>query len=267
MTSTATKPRRSPATDLALIATFAAFIAVCAILPAITIAGPVPFTLQTFAILLTGAVLGARRGFLAALLYLAVGAIGLPIFAGGSAGLAPFAGPTVGYLVSFPFAAAATGLIVERLPRRGVGAGTLLILGATLVGVVVNHGLGILGLAWRGGMTLGEAALVDVVFVPGDLVKALLAAIVAAAVHRAFPALLPRRGGVVRAAEAPESGSAAGSAGGAGPIDRVGSIDVADATTGATTGASAQATTAGTQTTGASSEAPAARSDAANGQA
>ncbi|QBE48828.1 biotin transporter BioY [Leucobacter triazinivorans] len=188
------RPKRTnAATDLALIATFAAFIAVCAILPAITIAGPVPFTLQTFAILLTGAVLGARRGFLAAALYLAIGAIGLPVFAGGAAGLAPFAGPTVGYLLSFPLAAAATGAIVSRIPRRGVTLGALLIFLAALVGVVVNHGLGILGLVWRADMTFGQAALADLVFLPGDVVKALLAAVIAAAVHRAFPALLPRR--------------------------------------------------------------------------
>lgn len=189
------RPRRNPGTDIALIAVFAALIAVCAILPAIYV-GPVPFTLQTFAVVLTGMVLGARRGFLAALLYLAVGAIGLPVFAGGAAGLAPFAGPTVGYLISFPFAAAATGFIVERIPRRGVFATGLLIFLAGLVGSpLINHGLGILGLAWRGGMTLGQATLADLVFVPADLVKVLLAAIVATAVHRAFPNLLPRRGG------------------------------------------------------------------------
>lgn len=186
------RQRRNPATDLALIATFAALIAVCAILPAISL-GPVPFTLQTFAIVLTGAVLGARRGFFAALLYLAVGAIGLPVFAGGSAGLAPFAGPTMGYLVSFPFAAAAAGLIAARIPRRGALGTTLALLLATVVGVAVNHALGIAGLAWRGGMSIGQAAIVDVAFLPLDLVKALLAAIVATAVHRAFPALLPVR--------------------------------------------------------------------------
>ncbi|QZY50931.1 biotin transporter BioY [Leucobacter tenebrionis] len=186
------RQRRNPATDLALIATFAALIAVCAILPAISL-GPVPFTLQTFAIVLTGAVLGARRGFFAALLYLAVGAIGLPVFAGGSAGLAPFAGPTMGYLVSFPFAAAAAGFIASRIPRRGAVATTLALLLATVVGVAVNHVLGIAGLAWRGGMSVGQAAIVDVAFLPLDLVKALLAAIVATAVHRAFPALLPVR--------------------------------------------------------------------------
>lgn len=199
------RPRRSPATDLALIATFAALIAVCAILPAISL-GPVPFTLQTFAVVLTGAVLGARRGFLAALLYLAVGAVGLPIFAGGSAGLAPFAGPTVGYLVSFPFAAAAAGFVAARVPRRGSASTALLLFLATLAGVAVNHALGIVGLAWRGGMSIGAAAAVDIVFLPLDVVKALLAAIVATAVHRTFPALLPRR--AARAAADPVAGRA-----------------------------------------------------------
>ncbi|MBL5972327.1 MAG: biotin transporter BioY [Candidatus Leucobacter sulfamidivorax] len=204
------RARRNPGTDIALIAVFAALIAVCAILPAIYV-GPVPFTLQTFAVVLTGMVLGTRRGFLAALLYLAVGAIGLPVFAGGAAGLAPFAGPTVGYLISFPFAAAATGFIVERIPRRGVFATGLLIFLAGLVGSpLINHGLGILGLAWRGGMTLGQATLADLVFVPADLVKVLLAAIVATAVHRAFPGLLPYRGGRAAARTEAPAAEAAG---------------------------------------------------------
>lgn len=81
---------------------------------------------------------------------------------------------------------------------------TLLFFLAALAGVVVNHGLGILGLSWRGEMSLTEAAIIDVVFLPGDIVKALLAAVVATAVHRAFPALLIRRAREPRAAsEAP----------------------------------------------------------------
>src|SRR5437867_606745 len=75
---------------------------------------PVPITGQTFAVLLTGAVLGARRGFLAQALYLLEGALGLPVFAGGAAGLAKLLGPTGGYLVAFPFAAALVGALCER---------------------------------------------------------------------------------------------------------------------------------------------------------
>src|SRR5215470_17373151 len=67
----------------------------------------VPLTGQTFAVLLCGAVLGARRAFIAQLLYLAEGAAGLPVFAGGASGLS-FAGPTAGYLAAFPIAAAIT---------------------------------------------------------------------------------------------------------------------------------------------------------------
>lgn len=194
-----TAARRSPATDIALIASFAALIAVCALLPAIPI-GVVPITLQTFGVLLAGAVLGSKRGFLAVLLYVAVGTIGLPVFSGGSAGLAPYAGPTVGYLVSFPFAAFLTGFIVERLPRKRIATSIPLIFLAGIAGsFVFTHPLGILGLAWRADMTIGQAALFDLTFLPGDIIKNILMAIVATSVHRAFPALLPVRGRAARA--------------------------------------------------------------------
>lgn len=185
--------RRSPATDLALIATFAAFIAVCSIIPGIPI-GPVPITLQTFAVLLAGAVLGANRGFLAVLLYLAVGAAGLPVFSGGAAGFAPFAGPTVGYLVAFPFAAWLTGELAERFPRSKVAASVpLIFVAGVAANLVFVYPYGISGLAWRAQMTIEQAFAINLAFVPGDLVKALLVGIVATAVHRAFPALLPGR--------------------------------------------------------------------------
>lgn len=203
--------RRSPATDLALIATFAALIVAASVL-AIPI-GAVPITLQTFAVLLAGAVLGANRGFLAVLLYLAIGAIGLPVFAGGSAGLAPFAGPTVGYLIGMPLAAWLTGFVVERLPRRSIATNALLIFVAALVAnVVFVYTLGVLGLAWRAGLGIGEAFIINLAFVPADLAKIALAAVVATAVHRAFPDLLPRRARRAPAAlTGPEAQAAAGS--------------------------------------------------------
>ncbi|MGO3146780.1 MAG: biotin transporter BioY [Leucobacter sp.] len=189
-----TRRRRRPATDLALIASFSALIAVCALLPAIPIGGLVPITLQTFGVMLAGAVLGARRGLLAVLLYLAVGAIGLPVFSGGAAGLAPFFGPTVGYLVAFPFAACLTGFIVERLPRKRVATSIPLIFAAGFVSsLIFIHPLGALGLAWRADMGIGEAFLFDLAFIPGDIVKNILMGIVATSVHRAFPALLSAR--------------------------------------------------------------------------
>lgn len=81
---------------------------------------PVPLTGQTFAVLLSGAVLGSRRGFASQALYLAWGAAGLPVFAGGGATLLHLLGPTGGYLWSFPAAAGLLGWLVERGAGRRV---------------------------------------------------------------------------------------------------------------------------------------------------
>lgn len=193
--------KQSVATDIALIAVFAALIAVCALLPALSVGGLVPITLQTFAVLLAGAVLGAKRGFLAVLLYLAVGAIGLPVFSGGGAGPAPFMGPSAGYLIAFPLAAALCGFIVERLPRRKIAASVpLIFLAGFGSSIVFIHTLGPLGMSLFSGLTFGQAFLADLAFYPGDIVKNILMAIVATAIHRAFPAILPVRRRVAVAA-------------------------------------------------------------------
>jgi biotin transport system substrate-specific component len=147
---------------------------------------PVPITGQTFAVLLSGAVLGARRALFAQALYLLEGAAGLPFFAGGVGGAALFAGPTGGYLMAFPFAAAVTGMLAERGWDRRFAT----MMAAMLLGSVVIFGFGLAMLARfvTPGSLLG-AGLVP--FVPGDLVKAALAAL-------AFPAawrLVRPRGG------------------------------------------------------------------------
>jgi biotin transport system substrate-specific component len=187
--------RRSVATEIALVAAFAALIAVCALLPALKVNGLVPITLQTFAVLLSGAVLGARRGFLAVLLYLAVGAAGLPVFSGGAAGLAVFAGPTVGYLIGFPLAAALCGFLVERFAPRSGWKRVLAVFVFGLAGsAAFIHTLGVTGLVLRADMTWAAAWKFELTFVPGDIIKNAAMAVVATAVHAAFPDLLPRRG-------------------------------------------------------------------------
>lgn len=150
---------------------------------------PVPITAQTFAVLLSGAVLGARRAFLAQALYLAEGAAGLPVFAGGAAGALVFAGPSVGYLAAFPFAAALTGALAE----RGWDRRFLPMLAAILLGSGLILASGTAGLArFVPARGLIEAGLLP--FLPGDLLKASLAAL-------AFPASwrLVGRGGGSRA--------------------------------------------------------------------
>jgi len=140
---------------------------------------PVPVTGQTFAVLLTGAALGARRGFLAQALYLAQGVSGLPVFAGGAAGAALLAGPTGGYLAAFPLAAAVTGLLAERAWDRRF----LTMLGVMLLGSTVIFAFGALGLTrfFPPSQVLAVGVLP---FVPGDLVKSALAALALPGVWR-----------------------------------------------------------------------------------
>ena len=188
--------RTSPTADLSLIAFFAALIAVCAIMPGIHVGGlAVPITLQTFGVMLAGACLGARRGALATLLYLAVGFAGLPVFADATGGLATFAKPSIGYLLAFPIAAFVCGLLVERLPHHRLSYGAPLIFLCAMVGsILVTHPMGIAGMHWRiDDFSWREAFTTDMTFWPGDLIKNACVGIVAAAAHRAFPDLLPRR--------------------------------------------------------------------------
>lgn len=199
--STTTEPVRrnlttsSPGLDVALVATFAALVAACALLPAITVGGGlVPITLQTFAVMLTGAVLGWRRAGLAILLYLAVAVAGVPIFSQGRSGPGVFAGPSTGYLTAFPLAAMLAGYLVSRIPVQVNRARRTLLIFASCLGAsfATIHPLGILGMMWRANMSLTEAIVADAVFIPGDLIKCAAAAVVATAVLRAFPALTAR---------------------------------------------------------------------------
>jgi biotin transport system substrate-specific component len=154
--------------DAVLVVAFSAFVALSA---RVAIPWwPVPMTLQPLAVLFTGAVLGSRRGSLTLLLYLAEGAVGLPVFAGG-AGVAYMLGPTGGYLVSYPIVAGLVGWLAERgWDRRLVWTAA-----AMTLGLLVIYAFGV---AWLAGL-LGdlETALVQgmLIFIPGDLIKIAIA--------------------------------------------------------------------------------------------
>lgn len=189
--------QRSGGTDLALIGVFAAFCAVMSVMPAIPV-GPlaVPITLQTLAVYLTGLVLGGRRGGLAVLLYVVVGVAGLPIFSGFRGGPGVLAGPSAGYIIGFAVAGLCTGLLAYAALRRARTNRTRLIglfVAALLGGFVVCRITGIPGMSINGGLSLRDAFFADVIYWPGDLIKCAAAALVAAAVHRAFPRLAGSR--------------------------------------------------------------------------
>lgn len=184
------------ATDLSLIAVFAALTAAFALIPAVPIgAVGVPITLQTLAVMLTGVILGPGRGAAAIGLYLAAGLAGLPIFAGFSGGLGVLAGPSAGYLLSFPLAAALAGWLASAVLRRARRMRYLLVFLACLAAsVVFVHPLGIAGMMVNLNLDLRTAVLADVVFLPGDIIKNLIAAAMGLTVYRAFPRLLDRPG-------------------------------------------------------------------------
>jgi biotin transport system substrate-specific component len=158
------------------------FVALTAVSAQIQIPiGPVPFTLQVFAVLLSGLLLGSKLGFTSQALYVFAGAIGFPVFAGFTGGIAHLYGPSGGYLLAFPLAAVVAGLFAERTGRTGVW-----LLGA-LLGVLIIYLLGWLRL----GLYLNDfekAFLLGVLpFVPLDVAKAVLAVGVAKAVKRTLP--------------------------------------------------------------------------------
>lgn len=196
MSSTVTRRRPGLSTsDLALVATFAAFIGVCAILPALgTNASGVEFTLQMFGIFLAAGVLGARRGALAVLLYLAVGTAGVPIFAGQTGGPSVWTGASAGYLIAFPIAAFLVGTVAGAVARRRPAAITVaLSIAAAVVTVAVVGVIGAAGMAVKLDVGFTTAWTYATPFFVFDIVKGVAAAVVAAAVHRAFPQLTARR--------------------------------------------------------------------------
>ena len=134
---------------------------------------PVPITGQTFAVLLVGAALGARRGAASVLLYLAQGALGWPVFAGGTGGMLHLLGPTGGYLIGFAVAAWLTGYLAERQWDRHLHRAV----GAMALGNLVIY---LFGVAWLAQFVGWEAAIVKGVlpFLPGDALKIALAATV-----------------------------------------------------------------------------------------
>lgn len=192
------------ATDLGLIAVFAALVAGSALIAAIPVGGlGVPITLQTLAVMLTGLALGPGRAFAAVGLYVLLGLAGLPIFSGGRSGLGVLAGPSAGYIIAFPLAAAAVGWLSAVVLRRTAGKtarlrAVLLFVAAMVSSIVFVHTLGVLGMVLNAKLELSKAVLADLAFYPGDVIKNALAVTIALSLHKAFPDLLLRR---VRKAE------------------------------------------------------------------
>lgn len=172
--------------DLVLMAMMAAVTAVCSW---ITIPTPaVPFTLSILAVFLTGGLLRPLAAFLSMVVYFLVGLVGLPVFAGFQAGIAPFAGPTAGYLIAYPIMALVVSLCMTKLP-----ACLPLVLRAVtgmLLALVICYVGGTTWLATARNMSFMVALSAGVVpFIVFDLLKIVAAAALTAALEKPLCAL------------------------------------------------------------------------------
>jgi biotin transport system substrate-specific component len=182
--------------DLVLSALFAAIIVALGLVPPIMLGFiPVPITAQSLGVMLAGVVLGAKRGTISVLLVLVLAAIGLPVLSGGRGGLAVFMAPTTGYLIGWVFTALITGYLSQMMVGRdqsGLVQTVNFFIAALVGGVVVLYGFGIVYLAIVTGMGFNQAFLGSMAFIPGDVIKALIAALAGRAVMVGYP-LLPQR--------------------------------------------------------------------------
>lgn len=164
------------------ICSIALCTAVIAVMAQISIPMPlgVPMTMQTFAITLAAVVLGSRKGGIAALVYILLGAAGLPVLAGFTGGLQHFTGPTCGFLISFPFMAYIIGLGVDRF-REKKGGFVLCLTGGTLVNYIVGAAMFCI-LMDSSVMTAFTACVLP--FIPTAIIKAVLAAVIGLKIRR-----------------------------------------------------------------------------------
>jgi biotin transport system substrate-specific component len=190
--SAAPAKKRLSSRDLALVASFAALIAVLGLPGSIALFGnAVPITLQTLGVMLAGSILGWKRGALSVVVLLVLVAMGLPLLSGGRGGLGIFVGPTAGYLFGWVLGAAVIGwLVQQRLPAYPLWWGGL----ANVVGGIgAVYLVGIPVLAAVTSTSLWLAATGSLVFLPGDAIKVVIATAVASAVHRGYPGITAPR--------------------------------------------------------------------------
>src|SRR5450631_4689799 len=187
--------RRLSSRDLALVASFAALIAVLGLPGAVILPGNlVPITLQSMGIMLAGSILGWKRGALSVVVLLVLVAAGLPLLSGGRGGLGVFAGPSVGYLIGWVLGAAAIGWLVQRrLPAYPLWWGGL---ANVLGGIGVVYLIGVPVQAAVTGTSVWVAAVASLAFLPGDAIKVVIATAVASAVHRGYPGITAGSGAI-----------------------------------------------------------------------
>ena len=171
--------------DMAYVSIFVALIVICSWL---TIPAAVPFTMQTFAIFLAVELLGGKRGSLAVLIYILLGAIGLPVFSGFSGGLGAILGTTGGYIIGFLVAAIVAGAL-ERFIKGGTWRAGL----RMLIGLISCYAIGTVWFMWLYSEANGAVSLMTVLswcvipFIIPDVLKICLAVFIAGRLRKHLP--------------------------------------------------------------------------------
>lgn len=174
--------------SLAFVPLFAALMAVFGLIPKIDLPLGVPITLQTLGVMLSGCLLGPRRALQVMGLFLFAVAIGLPLLPGGRGGIGVFFAPAAGYLIGWPLGALVTGAVMRALPAGSPRAAALsAFVASALGGLLVVHVCGVIGLVGLARLSWSQATLGTLVFVPGDLIKCAVCALVVHTVARGLP--------------------------------------------------------------------------------
>lgn len=170
------------------VALFAALVAVLGYIPAIPIPFiPVPITAQTLGVMLAGGVLGSKRGGLSMIVLILVALAGAPVLSNGTSGPAHVFGQTGGYILSWPIAAFIIGLLTE-LTWKKLKVWKVFIFNI-LGGIIIVYAGGILYMAFVTNASLSAIFLGNLIFIPGDLIKAVIAAVIAVQIKRTYPVI------------------------------------------------------------------------------
>ncbi|QUL52119.1 biotin transporter BioY [Paenibacillus tritici] len=163
--------------ELVYAALFAALIAVLGLIPPVPLGFiPVPVTAQTLGVMLAGSFLGRRMGALSLIIFIILVAIGLPVLSGGRGGLAVLVGPTAGYIFSWPVAAGLIGWYAEKIWPK---ARTWKLIAVNLAfGVILVNLIGASIMAWITNTSVWAGLAGATAFLPGDLIKAVIAAVI-----------------------------------------------------------------------------------------
>lgn len=174
--------------DIVYSAVMAALIAVMALFPPITLLSPTPITLQSLGPMLAGSLLGAKRGAYALLIFLLLVAIGLPVLAGLLGGAGMFLTPSSGFMIAWLPAAFVIGWLTEKCWQRFNFIYSFLI--NVIGGILLVYLIGIPWMALFAKLPLVKACYLALVYVPGDLLKAILASWIAVTFRKYNPIII-----------------------------------------------------------------------------